>query len=119
MKDIERYPNFEGQNIIRIQDSGRRGRLCLVPPINNRATQRVKTLQEKSLTVLGPRLYNCLPADVRCYEGSMETFKVKVDRFLKTVPDRPCLPHYYQSSTSNSIWKQVEQMRADSAVNRL
>ena len=96
--------------------SGRRGKMCRVPPINNHATQRVQSLQENSLAVRGPRLFNCLPAEVREYEGSLDGFKHKLDRFLSTVPDKPCLPNYYQAAEGNSIIKQIVQIRTERAT---
>ena len=95
---------------------GRRGKMCRVPPINNRATQRVQSLQENSLAVRGPRLFNCLSAEVREYDGSLDGFKHKLDRFLSTVPDKPCLPNYYQAAEGNSIIKQIAQIRTERAT---
>ena len=72
-------------------------------------------MNDGSLPVLGPKLFNCLPKDTREFDGSFESFKGQVDRFLSAIPDRPCLPQYHQSAHSNRILKQLEQVRAESA----
>ena len=111
-------PNFEEAGSIKLQtESGRRGKLCEIPRRIPGSAHRVETLRENSLVVLGPRLFNCLPRDARDWEGSLETFKEKVDTFLTTVPDKPTLPHYYQSAATNSIIHQLEQLRAARGVH--
>lgn len=110
-------PNFEGIGSITVQtDSERRGKMLEIPPMIRGSMKKITTLRENSLIVLGARLFNCLPRDAREWEGGLETFKEKVDRFLTTVPDKPALPHYHQSAASNSIIKQLEQMRAERGV---
>ena len=106
-------PNIDGEDHIETYESARGGRKCKIPAIRRSATQRIQTLHENSMPVLGARLFNCLPKDVREFGGTLETFKVKVDLFLRTIPDKPCLPHYYQNAQSNSIIKQIEQTRAN------
>ena len=105
-------PNLDGTRRIVIQHSDRRGRTCRIPPVAQTAMARVQTLQEYSLPVLGARLFNCLPAETRGYDGGLDSFKRRVDIFLSSVPDKPPLPHYYQSASTNSILQQVEQMQA-------
>ena len=108
-------PNFDGENYMRTNESVRRGRVCVLPAARRGAMQRLQTMHEGSVPVLGARLFNCLPRELREYDGTLETFKSRVDRFLATIPDQPCLPHYYQSAASNSIISQLEQMRAERA----
>ena len=93
--------------------SVRGNRMCRIPAINTHATSRTKNLVEKSFPVQGPRLFNCLPAQVRNFDGSFESFKSQVDKFLTIIPDQPCTTGYHQSVTSNSIVAQLAQMRAD------
>ena len=104
-------PNFEGAMKIESRISERRGKMCVLPPNRGRSTARIQTLRESSLAVNGPRLFNCLPSEVRNCEGTIEGFKRKLDIYLRTVPDKPCLPSYYQSADSNSIIKQISHMR--------
>ena len=107
-------PNFEDDSlkiVTRIND--RRGLLCQVPPICTSATARMKTLVEQSFAVRGPRLFNCIPQDVRNINKSYESFKRGLDNFLAQVPDLPSLPNYPQPASSNSLVDQLEQLRRD------
>ena len=85
--------------------------MCILPPNTGRSSARIQTLRESSLAVNGPWLFNCLPVEVRNFEGTVEAFKRKLDIYLHNVPDKPCLPIYYQSADSNSIVKQIIHMR--------
>ena len=108
----ELAPNFEGRDRIRTEESARRGRLCVVPSRRRGAFRRLDTLYEASVPVLGSKLFNCLPKETRGLDGSLDTFKGHLDRFLARIPDKPCLPHYYQTAPTNSV-NQLEAMRAD------
>ena len=37
----------------------------------------------------GPRLWNCLPKNVRNFKGNQDDFKQILDQFLAEVPDEP------------------------------
>ena len=111
-------PNLDGTRKVVVLHSDRRGRTCRVPPVTRTATAKIKRLQEDSLPVLGARLFNCLPRETRGYNGSLESLKVKVDSYLRTVPDNPTLPHYYQEAATNSLFNQVLQMQAASSRRR-
>ena len=102
-------PNFAANRFqISTSFSERRGRSCKIPSLNTSARGGIKTMVDASFAVRGPRLFNKLPKMLRNFEGSLETFKVKLDKFLKTVPDRPFLPNYPgQSSVSNSLLHQA------------
>ena len=106
-------PNFEGRDCICTEENARRGRLCVLPSRRREAMQRHQTLHEGSVPVLGSKLFNCLPKEARELDGSLDTFKSHLDRFLARIPDKPCLPHYHQTASSNSILKKLEAMRAD------
>ena len=66
----------------------RRGRTLIIPP-HQGTHMRYRTLKEKSLIVEGPRLYNSLPRCLREHCGSIESFKLLLDRYLSCVPDQP------------------------------
>ena len=109
-----RVPNISDDvNAIKSTNHIRRGKLCLVSPLNYRSLASVKTLKEKSFAVHGPNLFNSIPREIREFTGTMEGFKVKLDLFLKSVPDKPSLPHYAQSARSNSLLDQISQQRAE------
>ena len=99
--------NVEGSNKIESFTHIRRGRLIKIPSLNNRARVAVRTMKESSLLVRGPKLFNCLPREIREIGSCLERFKANLDIFLHNVPDRPTLPNYYQSRDSNSILDQI------------
>ena len=106
-------PNLEGQKYrIKTNYHVRRGRVCIVPGLGNQTLASVTSMIEASFSVRGPKLFNCLPMNLRNFNGSVDTFKGKLDKFLKCIPDRPSLPAYQQSASSNSILDQLAAQRA-------
>ena len=53
--------------------------------------------------MLGPRLFNELEPELRGFDGTLEVFKNRLDRFLETIPYRLALPHYVQPATNNTL----------------
>ena len=84
----------------------RRGRLCKIPGLRRRADARVQSMRERCFALRAPRLFNCLPRQLRNDNGSLPNFKLKLDKYLQTVPDKPILPHYYQEAQDNSLISQ-------------
>ena len=68
-------------------------------------------MRDNSLAVLGPRLFIELRPELRGFDGKLEVFKNRLDRFLETVPDMPALPHYMWPSTNNNVKVQLEHQR--------
>ena len=86
-------PNIDIDGVsISIYRNIRRGLLCRIPSLNNRARARIQTMKENSLVVHGARLFNAMPSEIRESRSELETFKKKLDGFLKTMPDKPALP---------------------------
>ena len=57
-------PNFASPKFeIKAIYNERRGRTCVIPPINNRAMASVKTMVESSFPVRSPKLFNSLPTN--------------------------------------------------------
>ena len=106
-------PNFEYESYkIVAYTHIRLGLLCRIPPLKSRASSRLKTLKDRSFSVIGPKLFNCAPAEVRNLEKSFDCFKNKVDKWLSGIPDRPCLNNYDpQNVQSNSIISQIRNMQ--------
>ena len=50
---------------------------------------------------------------LRSFDGELGTLKKKLDKFLKSVPDKPSLPHYYQAALGNSLPQQLSQQRVE------
>ena len=107
-------PNLTDERFnIKSYNSVRSSRLCRVPAISSASTAKARNMVEHSFAVQGPKLFNCLPSELRNFKGSFPAFKSRLDSVLAGIPDHPCLPGYYQSATSNSIIGQLAQMRAD------
>ena len=65
----------------------RRGRLCEVRKLKGKSS--VQNLRRQSFQVAGPKLWNCLPKNVRNFRGNQDDFKQILDKFLSKVPDEP------------------------------
>ena len=98
-------PDQELETII----SARRGLQCRVPtlqPLHSRCPTWINTAKEESLAVRGPRVFNCIPRELREYRGSPDTFKTRLDKFLREIPDKPALVNY-QSMNHNRLTELV------------
>ena len=102
-------PNFAADRFkISTFMSDRRGRFCRIPSLNTKAKAGMKTMVDVSFAVRGPRLFNLMPKGLRNFQGSLETFKAKLDKYLSMVPDKPHLANYPgQSTESNSLLHQA------------
>ena len=88
---------------LRVVQSERRGRYCMLPRVSGRAPSAVQTMLDHSLPINGVRLFNTLPRGLRECAGTLASFKKKLDAHLKSVPDHPYLPHYVVPVLSNSL----------------
>ena len=80
-----------GIEILSNNDS--RGRTCRVPFTRNRR-------RLESFNVVGPKLFNSLPKDLRdMTQCSLEDFKISLDAFLTCVPDEPPCPDLVPGAT--------------------
>ena len=55
-------------------------------------SEGVKTKLRDSLFCHGISLFNCLPVQLREFDGGLNEFKIHLDRFLKKIPDQPEVP---------------------------
>ena len=84
--------------------STRHGRLCKIPQINLRVTGTIRTMWEGSFQIRGPQLFNSIPANIRgLTRCTVNTFKHKLDEYLKNIPDTPKIPGYTIQTDTNSI----------------
>ena len=114
-KIIQRLvPNLMGKDKIKHTTANARlGRCCLLPTLNHAAPTYVQTLRENSFAIHGPRLFNILDKELRNFDGTLEVFKQKLDKFLATVNDAPMDVNDPQVVTSNSLLVQVAQGRLE------
>ena len=104
-------PNITGENKIQPYSNDRFGIKCKLPRLNRGASDRIKTCKDSSFVFRGPKLFNCIPKDIREFHGTPEDLKTRLDKFLKSVPDKPILEgrEYSQAARSNSLDSRVEQ----------
>ena len=88
---------------LRVMYGERKGKRCELPRIDRRAQLAVPTQLESSLPVQGVRLFNSLPRELKEFEGSPTAFKRHLNECLRTVLDRPYLPHYPSPFLTNSL----------------
>ena len=105
-------PNIDSETAkIRTRnESGRRGLQCVVPPLAA-VSGRLQSIRECSFGFNGPRLFNCIPKELREFQGSPDAFKRRLDRFLSTVPDKPVLLGQPQAVNCNSLISRVDESR--------
>ena len=83
-------PNIDGTvgHKIKTRKHTRHGTQCFIQYPTNRNT--AQSLQENSITVFGPRLYNALPKDLTDIESvKPEKFKLELDKFLELIINKP------------------------------
>ena len=89
----------------------RRGRLAVIPPINNQSPASVRNAREASLAVKGCKLFNLLPPHIRNINSNTpDTFKACLDNYLSLVPDQPTVPGRVRSAVTNSLIDQIPLM---------
>ena len=110
-------PNMLGEDQLRNVNNPRLGRLCALPPLKSRSPRSIQTLKESSFCVRGPKLFNELPPNLRNFDGKIDTFKTKLDRFLSTVKDEPYDPDEPLVAASNSLKDQIMSMKAAAHSN--
>ena len=106
-------PNFDSTPI-KVTHSNRRGRSCVLPKISSSASQRIKSIRFASLPHKGPRLFNCLPKNIRGLTNiSVDSFKARLDKFLSTLPDQPLIPSMtsFRECESNSVIDWINHQR--------
>ena len=66
----------------------RNGKSLIYPKLVG-SSKKLKTVQRRSITYEGVRLFNCLPVEVRLFSGKQSMFKSLLDKFLTEIPDCP------------------------------
>ena len=104
-------PNFNSDKFkIKTVGSGSRlGLRCLLPPVVRTGDG---TLRDRSFQVMGPKLFNCIPIQLREFNGDLEGFKRRLTSFLATVEDKPPQPGYAVAAGGNSLLQQLAYRRA-------
>ena len=90
-------------------DETRRGR-CILYVNTHGSNTRGSRIKKNSFIYIAYKLFNCLPTEIRNFDGSMLSIKTALDTFLCSVPDEPRINGYamYSRAQSNSIISQVK-----------
>ena len=78
---------------VRFCAPSRLGTKAVVPSLSKTSTQRNQSLYDGSFAVMGPRLWNVIPAKLHSIEN-LTQFKTKLRVFLNEFPDEPPIPGY-------------------------
>ena len=105
MADRVKYENSHASQLLRLKPY---------------AQPRIARLGSALLKVRGCSLFNVLPKHIKNAENvTTNCFKKQLDKFLESVIDQPCLPHYYKSTVSNSIIDYMQVMRLHPASHTI
>ena len=72
-----------------------------MPALNPGIRAATRTLYDQSFSVIGPTLWNCIPAELTTVE-SESSFKVRLSKFLYSLIDEPPVTGYMRLH-SNSL----------------
>ena len=73
-------------------EHSRRGKECAVTEVVLGSPACVRKARSNSLTVKGAQMFNLLPSNLRNFTSDKVIhFKVKLDDFLKSIPDQPTI----------------------------
>ena len=106
---------------IQFLESPRHGMTALVPRLIKSSRSRNQTLLDDSFAVMGPRLWNAIPGNLRAVADQTQ-FKIELTKFLNTIPDKPPVSGY-KCANGNSLldWNKntaaaAVQGRSDNAM---
>ena len=86
---------------MKFRETSRRGTIAVTPPLVKGCSQRNQSLYDSSFAVLGARLWNIVPVDIKPIRSFL-SFKEKLSRFLASFPDNPPV-RGYSCTNSNSL----------------
>ena len=86
---------------MKFRETSRKGTIAAIPPLVKGCSQRNQSLYYGSFAVLGARLWNLVPAEIKSLRTFI-AFKEKLSRFLATFPDNPPV-RGYSCAHSNSL----------------
>ena len=90
----------------------RLGNLAKVPSFRKKISAADQTPYEISFSVMGHKLWNCLPTQIRAI-SEHDSFKHQMTAFMLSVPDKPPI-RGFTSPNSNSLlhWRNDQEMSA-------
>ena len=103
-------PNLDDVYKIQTRYNSRRGLECIIPNLS-RSSRALQTTIEESFAIAGPRAFNSINKELRCFTGKLDTFKANLDKFLWQIPDNPVLVGHQQSINCNRLDVRVHEFR--------
>ena len=101
---------------VKFQEKNRHGLKAIVPKLVKTSLQHNQSLYDASFAVLGPRLWNTIPAHLTRVADS-EQFKIQLTNYLFTIPDTPPVAGYTcQNSNSLLDWNKDKSGWSDNAM---
>ena len=82
-------------------ETSRHGLKCKRPKYNQRC-RYISTVKFNSFTSNGPALFNVIPGAIKASK-SLNTFKSKLELFLKAFPDNPPTPNYIGQNRNSLV----------------
>ena len=97
---------------VQFTKNSRLGILAKVPSVRKKSAVAHQTLYENSFSVMGPKLWNCIPSNIRAIT-KQDRFKLPLTTFLLALPDKPPI-RGFTSPNSNSIldWRNDREASA-------
>lgn len=88
---------------IKFIDSKRNGIIAKLPPLSKICKVKHQSMYDSSFAVLGPKLWNLIPANLTTL-ADLQKFKIKLhDDFLSKIPDRPPVRGYVCANNNSLI----------------
>ena len=84
------------------RSSGRRGIQAVVPRLSRNGSCRAQSKYDESFAVIGPRLWNVLPAEISMMDCP-RTFKRVLTEWCLERPDRPPVAGYRRSDDNSLL----------------
>ena len=88
-----RHGLVPNETAVNFYQTSRHGVKAEIPDLSRVKSKRNTTLYRSSFGSIGPKLWNCLPKDLRDIQEP-GLFKTNLDNFLREIPDLPPTPGY-------------------------
>lgn len=95
---------FHPNNInIVFADSKRNGTIAKLPTLSKSSSMKHQSIYDSSFAVLGPKLWNLIPANITLLTD-LQAFKTRLyDEFLSKIPDRPPVTGYVCANNNSLV----------------
>ena len=103
---------------VEFSQPSRLGIKAKLPPLRKNGRMHHQTMYDNSFAVLGPKLWNAIPADLSISE-TFDDFKNKLTKFLESFPDNPPTTGYIAVNGNSLLdWRYGDKIN-DSKDNKI